>query len=85
MCGVHDIRIESLLRAEPKLTLKQALDQALAIEAADKDSSEIHKRDSQEEDAPLKRVDPKVDKPGEISCYRWGGSHYPKSCNFKVA
>lgn len=43
-CGVHDIRIQRLLRAEPKLTLKQALDQALAIEAADKDSSEIRER-----------------------------------------
>lgn len=42
VCGVHDIRIESRLRAEPKLTLKQALDQALAIEATDKDSSEAH-------------------------------------------
>ena len=70
VCGVHNIRIQRRLLAGPKLTLKPALDLALAIEAADKDSSEIHKRDSQEEDAPLKRVDPKVDKPGEISCYR---------------
>ena len=38
--------------------------------AADKDSSEIHKRDSQEEDVPLNKVDPKVDKAGEISGYR---------------
>lgn len=43
MCGVHDISIESLLWPEPKLTLKQALDQALAIEAADNDASEAHK------------------------------------------
>lgn len=85
VCGVHDIRIQRRLLAEPKLTLKRALDLALAIEAADKDASDIHKGDSQEGDAPLNKVDPKVDKVGEINCYRCGGHHYPKSCHFKDA
>ena len=48
VCGVHDIRIHRRLLAEPKLTLKRALDLALAIKAADKDASEIQKGDSQE-------------------------------------
>ena len=43
VCGVHDIRIQRRLLAEPKLTLKRALDLALATEAADKDASEIQK------------------------------------------
>ena len=68
--SVHDIGIQRRLLSEPKFTLKPALDLALAIEAADKDSSEIHKRASHEEDAPLNKVDPKVDKAGEITCYR---------------
>ena len=81
VCGVHDIRIQRGLLAEPKLTLKRALDLALAIEAVDRVSSEIHKGHLQEEYASLNKVDPKVDKAGEISCYRCGGPHYPKSCN----
>ena len=36
VCGVRDIRIQRRLLAEPKLTLKRALNLALAIEAADK-------------------------------------------------
>lgn len=36
VCGVRDIRILRRLLAEPKLTLKRALDLALAIEAAEK-------------------------------------------------
>ena len=43
VCGVHDIRIQRRLLAEPKLTLKRALDLALAIEAVDEDASEIQK------------------------------------------
>ena len=45
--GVRDIRIRCRLLAEPKLTLKGALDLALAIEAVDKDVSEIQKADGQ--------------------------------------
>ena len=47
VCRVRDIRIQRRLLAEPKLSLKQALDLALAIEAADKNASEIQKADGQ--------------------------------------
>ena len=47
VCGVRDIRIQRRLLAEPKLTLKRALDLSLAIETADKDASEIQKADGQ--------------------------------------
>ena len=85
VCGVRDIRIQRRLLAEPRLTLKRALDLALAIEAADKDASEIQRGDSQGGDTSLNKVDVKVDKGGEIKCYRCGGNHYPKSCYFKDA
>lgn len=46
--GVHDIWKHRLLLVERKLTFKQALYLAVAIKVADKDSSEMHKGDSQE-------------------------------------
>ena len=85
VCGVQDIGIQRRLLAEPKLTLQRALDLALVIEAAEKDASEIQKGDSQEGATPLNKVDTKDGKSSEINCYRCGGKHYPKSCNFKDA
>lgn len=85
VCGVQDIRIQRRLLAEPKLTLKRALDLALAIEAAEKDASEIQKGDSQEGATPLNKVDAQDGKGSEINCYRCGGKHYPKNCHFKDA
>ena len=83
VCGFHDIRIQRRLLAEPKLTLRRALHLALAIKAADKDASEIQKGESQQGDTPLNKVDFKVEKGGEIICYRCGGNHYPKSCHLR--
>ena len=85
VCGVRDIRIQRRLLAKPKLTLKRALDLALAIEAADKDASEIQKADGQGGDASVNKVDVKVNKGSEVKCSRCGGNHYPKSCHFKDA
>ena len=67
VCGVRDIRIQRQLLAEPKLTLKRALDLALAIEAADKDASEKQKGDSQGADSSLNKVDAKVDRGAKLS------------------
>ena len=85
VCGVRDIRIQRRLLAEPKLTLKRALDLALAIEAADKDVSEIQKADGHGGDASVNKVDVKVNKGSEVKCSRCGGNHYPKRCQFKDA
>lgn len=79
VCGVKDIKIQGRLLAEPKLTLQRALDLALAIEATEKDASEI------QEGAPPLKVDTKDGKGSEINCYRCGGKHYPKNCNFNDA
>ena len=85
VCGVRDIRIQRRLLAETKLTLKRVLDVPLAIEAADKDASEIRKADGQGGDASVNKVDVKVIKGSEVKCSRCGGNHYPKSCHFKDA
>ena len=85
VCGVRDIRIQRRLLTEPKLTLKPALDLSLAIEAADKDASEIQKADGQGGDASVNKVDVKVNKGSEVKCTSCGGNHYPKSCHFKDA
>ena len=85
VCGVRDIRIQRRLLAEPKLTLKRALNLALAIEAADNNASEIQKADGQGGDASVNKVDVKVNKGSEVKCSRCGGNHYPKSCHFKDA
>ena len=82
VCSVHDIRIQRRLLAEPKLTLKRALDLALAIEATEKNASEIQKGGSQQGDTPLNKVDFKVEKGGEMNCYRCGVNHYPKKLSF---
>ena len=66
VCGVRDIRIQRRLLTEPKLTLKPALDLSLAIEAADKDASEIQKADGQGGDASVNKVDVKVNKGSEV-------------------
>ena len=83
VCGVRDIRIQRRLLAEPKLTLKRSLDLALAIEAAEKDVSEIQKGDSQEGNSSLNKVDVKVEQGADLKCYRCGGNHLPGNCYFK--
>ena len=69
--GVRDIRIQRRLLAEPKLTLKRALDLALVIEATDKDASEIPKADGQEGEASVNKVDVKVNKGSEVKVISW--------------
>ena len=74
VCCVRDIRKQRRLLAEPKLTLKRVLDLALAIEAADKDDSEIQKADGQGGDASVNKVDVKVNK----------GNHYLEAVILKM-
>ena len=85
MCGVRDIRIQRRYLAEPKLTLKRALDLAVAIEEADKDALEIQKADGQGGDASVNKVDVNVNKASKVACSRCSGPHCPKSCRFKDA
>ena len=85
VCGVRDLRIQRRLLAEPKLTLKRAIDLALAIEAADKDASEIQKGDSQEGNPLLNKVDAKFAKGDDLKRYRCDGKHLTRNCHFKDA
>ena len=51
--------------------MKPALDLSLAIEAADKDASEIQKADGQGGDASVNKVDVKVNKGSEVKVISW--------------
>ena len=48
VCGTRDNRIQRRLLAEPKLTLKRALDLAVAIETSEKDALSLQKCNSPE-------------------------------------
>ena len=67
VCGVRDIRIQRWLLAAVKFTLKLVLDLALAIEAAYKNASQIHKADGQGGEPSVSKVDAKVNKGSEES------------------
>ena len=43
VCGARDNKIQRRLLAEPKLTLKRALDLAIAIETSEKDVLDLKK------------------------------------------
>ena len=44
VCGARDNKIQRRLLAEPKLTLKRALDLAIAIETSEKDVLDLQKK-----------------------------------------
>lgn len=48
VCGASDNKIQRRLLAEPKLTLKRALDLAIAIETSEKDVLDLQKNNAQE-------------------------------------
>jgi len=64
--------------------LKRVLDLALAIEAADKDASEIQKADGLGGDASVNKVDVKVNKGSEVKCSRCGATTTPKAVILKM-
>ena len=41
VCGIHDIRIQRRLLAEPNLTFKKAMELAIALETVDRDTGRI--------------------------------------------
>ena len=83
-CGGRDMRISRRLLAQPKLTLKRAVDLTLAIEAADhENASEIQKGDSQERNTLLSKVDAKFAKGGDLKCCCCDGKHLTRNCHFK--
>ena len=47
VCGIHDIRIQRRLLAEPNLTFKKALELAIALETVDRDTKDLQDQNSQ--------------------------------------
>ena len=47
VCGIHDIRIQRCLLAEPNLTFKKALELAIALETVDRDTKDLQDQNSQ--------------------------------------
>ena len=47
VCGIHDIRIQHRLLAEPNLTFKKALELAIALETVDRDTKDLQDQNSQ--------------------------------------
>lgn len=89
VCGTRDSKIQRRLLAEPKLTLKRALDLAVAIETSEKDALSLQKGNSQEgtDINKLDRAvkDPKGQNNPVYKCSRCDGKHSPVDCRFKEA
>ena len=98
VCGTSDDKIQRRLLAEPKLTLKRALELAIAIETSEKDALDLKcnnsvqsvgKGDSLVNNLPQKPRDveqkQKSQDTANIKCSRCDGQHIPSECRFKDA
>ncbi len=90
VCGTRDDKIQRRLLAEPKLTLKRAVDLAIAIETSEKDALDL------KQNTPVGPVGSPVNtisqdtrqKPQDttsVKCSRCDGKHTPSECRFKDA
>ena len=77
VCGVNDSCIQRRLLAEPDLTLKKAMDLAVAVEFAGKDAHDL-----QTPRLPVHTIRRKEESRG-AACYRCGGDHLAADCRFK--
>ena len=65
VCGIHDIRIQRRLLAEPNLTFKKAMELAIALETVDRDTKDLQDQNSQST----------VNYPGPYPGFTKGGLH----------
>jgi hypothetical protein len=88
VCGTSDHRIQRRLLSEPKLTLKRALDLAIAIETSEKDALNLQKNNTPGANG-MNKLDGTVRVPkGQNTgyrCSRCDGNHSPTECRFKEA
>ena len=89
VCGTSDTKIQRRLLAEPKLTLKRALDLAIAIETSEKDVLNLQQGNLQNENV-IHKVEDTANKdpmgPTPVSkCSRCDGRHSATDCRFKEA
>ena len=99
VCGVFDKKVQHRFLQETKLTYKEALDMALAAEAARKDAKRLqdHREEArpvetrpagiEEKSAAVNRIarhSPRTDSHGKTDCHRCGGKHPPARCNLRT-
>ena len=90
VCGVRDDKIQRRLLAEPKLSLKRALELGIAAEIAEKDGLDLQKSTPSETPTVNKfegKPTPSKDhKPSHANmCSRCDGKHNSSKCRFKDA
>ena len=91
VCGVRDKRLQQRLLAEPDLSYKKAMELATAAEAAQRNARDLQTKPPQlKADAVLTLNRPAkphktAGQPSSTKCYRCGGQHQAKDCQFKDA
>ena len=88
VCGIHDIRIQRRLLAEPNLTFKKAMELAIALETIDRDTKDLQDQNSQstvnyQKELTIQKK-PVITPSGQPNkCHRCGGAHFASECRFK--
>ena len=87
VCGIHDIRIQRRLLAEPNLTFKKALELAIALETVDRDTKDLQDQNSQstvnyQKELTIQKK-PVITPSGQPNkCHRCGGAHFTSKCRY---
>ena len=85
VCGINNERILQKLLSIKDLDLKTAIDNAVAIEAAMRNTKEMQVRTGNETHEVHRVEPPKNDSPGKAKCYRCGDHrHMADKCPFKA-
>ena len=86
MCGINDAKIQRRLLAEPELTLKKAIDLALALESASNNLLDLSgKTESSSVNLVHAQRKSRRARGGareNAKCYRCGGKHLAATCKF---
>ncbi|CAN7939191.1 unnamed protein product, partial [Ixodes hexagonus] len=77
VCGINSVAIQTRLLEQPNLTFEDAVQTALAMEAAKKDAGEICKANLNNAAFATLRVTTPM---GGVSCYRCGDGHLASNC-----
>ena len=85
VCGINDVRIQRRLLAEPGLNLAKALELALALETADKDTLTLKGANGASSQPVLTMQGKPRGRDSTSTCYRCNGKHMASVCHFKEA
>ena len=89
VCGVNDIRTQSRLLQESKLTYDKAFELAQSVEASAKNAADLLKGSSTHYTAAVQhlhsRPSPSTTYKCHVTCYRFGGNHLANVCSFQTS